>query len=238
MMDAIVNQAAKARYMLGGKAKVPVVFRGPQGAGIRLAAQHTQSLEMFFANVPGLEIYAPASAYDAKGLMAAAIRHDGPVIFLEHKLLYLGQAQPVPKERYLIEPGRARIVREGKDCTVIATLAMIERAVQAAGKLARDGIEVEIIDPRTIKPLDVETICGSVRKTNRAVVVHEAPLFGGFGGEIASAITENAFDWLDAPVARIGAPESPVPYNDRLERAFMPDARRIAEAVRSVCYRR
>ena len=238
MMDAIVNQAAKARYMLGGKAKVPVVFRGPQGAGIRLAAQHTQSLEMFFANVPGLEVYAPASAYDAKGLMAAAIRHDGPVIFLEHKLLYLGQAQPVPEARYLVEPGRARIVREGKDCTVIATLAMVERAVQAAEKLARDGIEVEVIDPRTIKPLDVETICGSVRKTNRAVVVHEAPLFGGFGGEIASAITETAFDWLDAPVTRIGAPESPVPYNDRLERKFMPDARRIAEAVKSVCYRR
>jgi 2-oxoisovalerate dehydrogenase E1 component len=237
MMDAIVNQAAKARYMLGGKAKVPVVFRGPQGAGIRLAAQHTQSLEMFFANVPGLEIYAPSTAYDAKGLMAAAIRHDGPVVFLEHKLLYLGGAQPVPEGRYLIEPGRARILREGSDCTVIATLAMVERALQAAERLARDGIEVEVIDPRTIKPLDIDTICGSVRKTNRAVVVHEAPLFGGFGGEIAAAISEHAFDWLDAPVTRIGAPESPVPYNDTLERQYMPDARRIIEAVKSVTYR-
>ena len=238
MMDAIVNQAAKARFMLGGKARVPIVFRGPQGAGIRLGAQHCQSLEMFFANVPGLEIYAPASAFDAKGLMAAAIRHDGPVVFLEHKLLYLGQAQAVPETSYSIEPGRARIVREGTDCTVIATLAMVERAVQAAEKLAGDGISVEVIDPRTIKPLDIDTIAASVRKTNRAVVVHEAPLFGGFGGEIASAITEAAFDWLDAPVARIGAPEMPVPYNDRLERQYIPDARRIAEAVKTVCYRR
>ncbi len=238
MMDAIVNQAAKARFMLGGKAKVPIVFRGPQGAGIRLAAQHCQSLEMLFANVPGLEIYAPASAYDAKGLMAAAIRHDGPVVFLEHKLLYLGQPQPVPDETYAIEPGRARIVRQGTDCTIVATLAMVDRAVQAAEKLAGEGISVEVIDPRTIKPLDIDTIADSVRKTNRAVVVHEAPLFGGFGGEIASAITESAFDWLDAPVARIGAPEMPVPYNDRLERRYMPDAHRIAEAVKSVCYRR
>lgn len=237
MMDAIVNQAAKARFMLGGKAKVPIVFRGPQGAGIRLAAQHCQSLEMFFANIPGLKVFAPASAYDAKGLMASAIADDGPVVFLEHKLLYLGTVQPVPDERYLIEPGRARIVREGSDCTLIATLAMVERAMQAAERLERDGISVEVIDPRTIKPLDVETIFESVRKTNRAVVVHEAPLFGGFGGEIAAAIQEHAFDWLDAPVARIGAPEMPVPYNDRLERQYIPDTARIAEAVKSVCYR-
>lgn len=238
MMDAIVNQAAKARFMLGGKAKVPIVFRGPQGAGIRLAAQHCQSLEMFFANVPGLQVYAPSTAYDAKGLMATAIANDGPVVFLEHKLLYLGAEQLVPQSRYLIEPGRARIVRPGTDCTVISTLAMVERAVQAAERLEREGISVEVIDPRTIKPLDVETICASVRKTNRAVVVHEAPLFGGFGGEIAASIQEHAFDWLDAPVARVGAPEMPVPYNDRLERDYMPDARRIAEAVKAVCYRR
>ena len=237
MMDAIINQAAKARFMLGGKAKVPVVFRGPQGAGIRLAAQHCQSLEALFANVPGLEVYAPSNAYDAKGLMAAAIRSDGPVVFLEHKLLYLGAEQPVPEAAFSIEPGRARVVRQGSDCTVIATLAMVERAVQAAEQLSRKGLEVEVIDPRTIRPLDMETIVASVRKTNRAVVVHEAPLFGGFGGEIAAGIMEQAFDWLDAPVARIGAPEMPVPYNDRLERAYMPDARRIAEAIETVCYR-
>ncbi|MCV3274074.1 alpha-ketoacid dehydrogenase subunit alpha/beta [Roseobacter sinensis] len=237
MMDAIVNQAAKARFMLGGKARVPIVFRGPQGAGIRLAAQHCQSLEMFFANVPGLQVYAPCSAYDAKGLMATAIAQDGPVVFLEHKLLYLGAAQPVPEARYHIAPGKGRVVRPGRDCTVIATLAMVDRAVQAAETLEREGISVEVIDPRTIKPLDADLICSSVRKTNRAVIVHEAPLFGGFGGEIAATIQDKAFDWLDAPIARVGAPEMPVPYNDRLERAYMPDATRIIEAVKSVCYR-
>lgn len=237
MMDAIVNQAAKARFMLGGKAKVPVVFRGPQGAGIRLAAQHCQSLETLFANVPGLEVYAPSSAYDAKGLMAAAIQSDGPVVFLEHKLLYLGAEQPVPEPFYTIEPGRARIVRAGTDCTVVATLAMVERAVQAADRLEKKGISVEVIDPRTIKPLDMATIVASVQKTNRAVIVHEAPQFGGFGGEIAAGIMEQAFDWLDAPVARVGAPEMPVPYNDRLERAYMPDAGDIAQAIETVCYR-
>jgi 2-oxoisovalerate dehydrogenase E1 component len=238
MMDAIINQAAKARFMLGGKARVPIVFRGPQGGGIRLAAQHSQSLEMLFANVPGLEVYAPASAYDAKGLMASAIQSDGPVVFLEHKLLYLGAEQAVPEQRYTIPPGRARVVREGTDCTVIATLAMVERAVQAAERMAAKGVSVEVIDPRTIKPLDVETIVASVQKTNRAVVVHEAPTFGGFGGEIAATIQHKAFDWLDAPVERVGAPEMPVPYNDRLERAYMPDARRIAEAIQTVCYMR
>ena len=237
MMDAIVNQAAKARFMLGGRVEVPIVFRGPQGAGIRLAAQHTQSLEMLFANVPGLEIYAPATPYDAKGLMATAIRSDNPVVFLEHKLLYLGSEAPVPEAPYTVPAGRARIVRPGRDCTVIATLAMVERAVQAADRLARDGIEVEVIDPRTIRPFDFETVADSVRRTNRAVIVHEAPVFGGFGGEIAARIMADAFDWLDAPVERVGAPEMPVPYNDRLERTFMPDARDIAAAVRRACYR-
>ncbi|MEM6945667.1 MAG: pyruvate dehydrogenase complex E1 component subunit beta, partial [Pseudomonadota bacterium] len=237
MMDAIVNQAAKARFMLGGKATVPVVFRGPQGAGIRLAAQHTQSLEMLFANVPGLEVYAPSSPYDAKGLMTTAIRSDNPVVFLEHKLLYLGDEAPVPEAPYSIPAGRARIARPGTDCTVVATLAMVERALQAADRLAKDGIEIEVIDPRTLKPFDFETVVESVRKTNRAVIVHEAPVFGGFGGEIAARITSDAFDWLDAPVARVGAPEMPVPYNDRLERAYMPDARDIAVAVKEICYR-
>ncbi|MCR9139608.1 MAG: dehydrogenase E1 component subunit alpha/beta [Alphaproteobacteria bacterium] len=237
MIDAIINQAAKARFMLGGKATVPVVFRGPQGAGIRLAAQHCQSLEMLFANIPGLEVYAPSNAYDAKGLMAAAIQSDGPVVFLEHKLLYLGAEQAVPDAFYTIEPGKARIVRAGTDCTVVATLAMVERAVQAAERLEKKGISVEVIDPRTIKPLDMATIVASVQKTNRAVVVHEAPQFGGFGGEIAAGIMEHAFDWMDAPVARVGAPEMPVPYNDRLERAYMPDAGDIAQAIETACYR-
>ena len=236
MMDSIVNQAAKARFMMGGAPKVPIVFRGPQGAGIRLAAQHCQSLEAWFAHIPGLEVYAPSNAYDAKGLMAAAIRSDNPVVFLEHKLLYLGAEEPVPEAPYVIQPGTARVVREGSDVTVIALMAMVERAVQAAGRLERQGLSVEIIDPRTVKPLDMDTIVASVKKTNRAVVVHEAVRNGGIGGEIAATITEQAFDWLDAPVARVGAPDMPVPYNDRLERAFMPDATAIAEAIKSVCY--
>lgn len=236
MMDGIVNQAAKARFMLGGAATVPVVFRGPQGAGIRLAAQHTQSLESFFMNVPGLELYCPSTPYDAKGLMAAAIRSDNPVVFLEHKLLYLGSSAPVPEEAFALPPGRARIVRPGRDLTIVATLAMVERAVAAATQLARDGIEAEVIDPRTLRPFDAETILASVRRTNRALVVHEAPLFGGFGGEIAAQISEHAFDWLDAPVRRIGAPDMPVPYNDRLERAYMPSVADIAAAAREVCH--
>lgn len=237
MMDAIINQAAKARFMMGGVPTVPVVFRGPMGGGIRLAAQHSQSFEAIFANVPGLEIYAPSSPYDAKGLMTAAIRSDNPVIFLEHKLLYLGREEAVPEAAFAIEPGRARVVRDGADCTVIATMAMVERALQAARRLDDEGLSVEVIDPRTIKPLDAATLIDSVRKTGRAVVVHEAPLFGGIGGEIAAMLMEEAFDWLDAPVRRIGAPEMPVPYNERLERQYLPDAERIATAVRDVCYR-
>ncbi|MEM8855801.1 MAG: dehydrogenase E1 component subunit alpha/beta [Pseudomonadota bacterium] len=236
MMDGIVNQAAKARFMLGGAATVPIVFRGPQGAGIRLAAQHGQSLEALFANVPGLEVYAPASAYDAKGLMAAAIRSDNPVVFLEHKLLYLGDAQTVPEMTYAIAPGTARVCREGKDVTIIATMAMVERALQAADRLAREGIEATVIDPRTIRPFDLGTIIDSIKTTNRAVVVHEAPVFGGFGAEIAASIMDAAFDHLDAPVARVGAPDMPVPYNDRLEREYMPSARTIAAACRKVLY--
>ncbi|MEO1159543.1 MAG: dehydrogenase E1 component subunit alpha/beta [Pseudomonadota bacterium] len=236
MMDAIVNQAAKARFMMGGKPKVPVVFRGPQGAGIRLAAQHCQSLEAWFAHVPGLEVYTPSNAYDAKGLMTAAIRSDNPVVFLEHKLLYLGGEEPVPEPAFAIRPGKARIVREGTNCTVIALMAMVDRAVQAAARLERVGISVEVIDPRTVKPLDMETIIASVKKTNRAVVVHEAVRFGGIGAEIAAQINEQAFDWLDAPVARVGAPDMPVPYNDRLERQYMPSPATIEDAIKEVCY--
>jgi len=236
MMDSIVNQAAKARFMLGGETKVPIVFRGPQGAGIRLAAQHCQSLEAWFAHIPGLEVYTPSNAYDAKGLMISAIRSDNPVVFLEHKLMYLGAEQAVPEAPYALQPGCARIVRSGSDVTVIALMAMVERAEKAADLLARKGISVELIDPRTVKPLDMETIIQSVKKTNRAVVVHEAVRFGGIGGEIAATIMEQAFDWLDAPVGRVGAPDMPVPYNDRLEREFMPSPGDIAQAISDVCY--
>lgn len=237
MMDMIVNQAAKARFMLGGKTTVPVVFRGPQGGGIRLAAQHSQSLEAWFAHVPGLVVLAPSNPYDAKGLMAAAIRDDNPVVFLEHKLLYLGTPASVPEAAYAIPIGRAAIRRPGRHATIVATMAMVERALAAADALARDRIEAEVIDPRTLRPLDMDTICASVRRTGRCVVVHEAPRTGGLGAEIAAGITEAAFDWLDAPVARVAMPDVPMPYNDRLERFLMPSAAAIAAAVRQVCYR-
>lgn len=237
MMDMIVNQAAKARFMLGGRTTVPVVFRGPQGGGIRLAAQHSQSLEAWFAHVPGLIVLAPSNPYDAKGLMIAAIRDDNPVVFLEHKLLYLGAPAPVPQDAYAIPIGRAVIRRPGRDATIVATMAMVERALAAAETLARDGIEAEVIDPRTLRPLDMDTICASVRRTGRCVVVHEACRTGGLGAEISASIAEAAFDWLDSPVARVAAPDIPMPYNDRLERAMMPSPAAIADAVRAACYR-
>ena len=233
-MDMLVNQAAKFRFMLGGKPSVPLVVRGPQGGGIRLAAQHSQSLEAWFTHVPGLVVAAPSTPYDAKGLLVAAIRDDNPVIFLEQKLLYVGGSGPVPEELYAIPLGKADIKREGTDVTVVATSAMVPRALSAATVLERDGISVEVVDPRTLQPLDEETILASVRKTNRLLVVHEACVRGGFGAEVAAMVGTKAFDHLDAPVARLGAPHTPMPYNDRLELEVIPSQERIVEAVRSL----
>jgi 2-oxoisovalerate dehydrogenase E1 component len=237
MMDMIVNQAAKFRFMLGGTPSVPLVVRGPQGGGIRLAAQHSQCLEAWFAHVPGLVVIAPSTPYDAKGLLVSAVRDDNPVVFLEHKLLYVEGKGPVPEHPYAIPIGKADVKREGTDVTVVAIQAMVPKALQAAQRLEREGISVEVVDPRTIRPLDEETILASVRKTNRCVVVHEAWKRGGFGAEIAAMVMERAFDHLDAPVARVGAPDVPMPYNDALERGVIPSAADIAEAVRAVCYR-
>tara|TARA_A100001037_G_scaffold166067_1_gene149417 strand:+ start:2853 stop:4889 length:2037 start_codon:yes stop_codon:yes gene_type:complete len=234
MMDMLVNQAAKFRYMMGGEPTVPLVVRGPQGGGIRLAAQHSQSLEAWFAHVPGLVVVAPSSPYDAKGLLTAAIRDDNPVVFLEHKLLYFGDAAPVPEEPYAIPLGKADIKREGSDVTIIATQAMVARALSAAQQLENEGISVEVIDPRTLRPLDEETILESVCKTNRLVVVHEAWTRGGFGSEVSAMVMEKAFDWLDAPVTRVGAPDVPMPFNDRLELAVIPSVERIVDAVRDL----
>ncbi len=234
MMDAIVNQAAKFRTMLGGVPTVPVVFRGPQGGGIRLGAQHSQSLEAWFCHVPGLVVLAPSTPYDAKGLLAAAIRDDNPVVFLEHKLLYAQSKGPVPEAPYAIPIGRADIKRPGTDATVVATMAMVAPALAAARALARSGIEVEVIDPRTLRPLDSETILASVRKTNHLVVVHEGWTKWGFGAEVSAMVMEQAFDWLDAPVLRVGMPDVPMPYNDALERAVIPDQAAITAAIRSV----
>ena len=234
MMDMIVNQAAKFRFMNGGVAKVPVVIRGPQGGGIRLAAQHSQSLEAWFAHIPGLVVIAPSTPYDAKGLLTAAIRDDNPVIFLEHKMLYLGQTAPVPEESYAIPIGKADIKREGEDVTIVATQVMVQRALSAATVLEREGISVEVIDPRTIRPLDEETILASVRKTNRLLIVHEACQTGGFGAEISATVMEKAFDWLDAPVMRIASRDVPMPFNDKLESAVIPSQDRIIQGVRTL----
>ncbi|MBT6403259.1 MAG: alpha-ketoacid dehydrogenase subunit beta, partial [Rhodospirillaceae bacterium] len=234
MMDMLVNQAAKLRYMMGGDLTVPLVVRGPQGGGIRLAAQHSQSLEAWFTHVPGLVVVAPSTPYDAKGLLTAAIRDDNPVVFLEHKLLYFGDAEPVPEEPYAIPLGKADIKREGTDVTIIATQAMVARALSAAQQLENEGISVEVIDPRTLRPLDEETILESVRKTNRLVIVHEAWTKGGFGSEVSAMVMEKAFDWLDAPVTRVGAPDVPMPFNDRLELAVIPSVERIVAAVHAL----
>lgn len=233
MMDAIVNQAAKFRFMLGGAPRVPVVFRGPQGGGIRLGAQHSQSLEAWFTHIPGLTVVAPATPYDAKGLLAASIREDNPVVFLEHKLLYVQARGPVPAVEYAIPLGRAVTRRRGDDVTILATMAMVPQALRAAEVLARDhGIEAEVIDPRTLRPLDLDTIIASVRRTNRIVIAQEGWTKWGFGAEVAAAVTEQAFDWLDAPPERVGMRDVPMPYNDTLERAVIPGAAEIIAAAR------
>ncbi len=237
MMDMIANQAAKFRFMLGGQPTVPVVFRGPLGGGLRLAAQHSQSLEAWFTHIPGLIVVAPSTPYDAKGLLAASIQNDNPVVFLEHKRLYLAEPGPVPEDPYLIPLGKADIKKTGKDVTVVATLYMVDVALSAAQRLSQEGIDVEVIDPRTLNPLDLDTILTSVRKTNRLVVVHEACVRGGFGAEVAAQVQEKGFDYLDAPIARVGAMDAPIPYNHQLEGLVIPEQEQIIEAVRSVCYR-
>lgn len=231
-MDQMVNQAAKIRYMYGGKGKVPMVLRTPSGSGTGAAAQHSQSLEAWVAHVPGLKVVQPSTAYDAKGLLKAAIDDDNPIVFYEHKLLY-GTKSEVPEEVYSIPLGQADVKREGKDVTIVATAIMVHRALEAAEALEKEDISVEVIDPRTLVPLDEETIIKSVSKTGRVVVVHEAVKRGGYGGEIASMIAESeAFDYLDAPIKRLGAASSPVPYNPELEKSHVPQVPDIIQAVK------
>lgn len=231
-MDQMVNQAAKTRYMFGGKGKVPMVLRTPAGSGTGAAAQHSQSLEAWMAHIPGLKVVQPSTAYDVKGLLKAAIDDDNPVIFYEHKLLYR-TTDDVPEESYKIELGKADIKREGTDVTIVATAIMVHKALEAAAELEKEGISVEVVDPRTIVPLDKETIINSVKKTGRLIVVHEAVQRGGFGGEIVSVVAESeAFDYLDAPIKRLGGKEVPIPYNPKLEKAAIPQVPDIIEAVR------
>ena len=226
-MEQLVLQAAKIRFMFGGKASVPMVLRMPAGAGTGAAAQHSESLENWFVHVPGLKVVMPSSPYDAKGLLLAAIHDGNPVIFVEHKLLYKTRGD-VPEEMYTVPLSQSRVVREGRDLTIVATSAMVPRALEAAGKLAEEGIEVELLDPRTLSPLDDEPIILSVVKTGRALVVHEAPKTGGFGGEILSRIMESeAFDYLEAPVRRLAGLDVPIPYNRNLESHAIPQVEDI-----------
>ncbi len=230
--DQLVNQAAKMRYMFGGKAKVPLVVRTPLGSGTGAAAQHSQSLETWFMHIPGLKVVVPATPYDAKGLLKSAIRDDNPVVFFEHKLLYRTKGH-VPAGDYTVPIGQAAVRREGADVTVIATSIMVPRSLAAADTLAAEGIDVEVIDLRSLRPLDTETIVSSVCKTGHVVVVHEANRFGGFGGEIAATIAESeAFDFLDAPILRLGGKDVPIPYNPELERAAVPQEADIVAACR------
>ncbi|MGG0795245.1 alpha-ketoacid dehydrogenase subunit beta [Brevibacillus laterosporus] len=231
-MDQLVNQAAKNRYMFGGKGKVPMVVRTPSGSGTGAAAQHTQSLEAWMAHIPGLKVVQPSTAYDVKGLLKAAIDDHNPVIFYEHKLLYKTSGH-VPEESYSIPLGVADVKREGTDVTIVATAIMVHKALEAAAELEKEGISVEVIDPRTLVPLDTDTIIRSVKKTGKLIVVHEAVKFGGFGGEIVSMIAESeAFDYVDAPIRRLGGKWIPMPYNPVLEKAAIPQVPGIVQAVK------
>ena len=235
-MDQIVNQAAKIRYMFGGQAKVPLVIRTPFGGGVNIAAHHSQCLEALFMHVPGLQVAVPSTPYDAKGLIKSAIREDNPVLFIEYKRLY-GETGPVPEEPYYIPLGEADVKRRGSDATIVVTSAMGSRALEAAEKLSEKGIECEIIDPRTLVPLNLDCILESVRKTNRALIVHDAVRRCGIGAEWAALIQEHAFDYLDAPVMRLGGPETPVPYAPNLEEAFMVSVEDIVKTVLELTYR-
>jgi 2-oxoisovalerate dehydrogenase E1 component len=234
-MDQIVNQAAKARYMFGGKARVPLVIRAQGGGGRGNAAQHSQCLEMWFVHTPGLVVVQPSTPYDAKGLLKSAIRDDNPVIFLEHKLLY-NTTGPVPEEEYLVPIGVADVKRAGDDVTIVATSRMVLFALNAAQELARQGIEAEVIDPRTLKPLDVETIVHSVQKTGRLVVVNEGHLTGGFTAEVAARVQREAFDWLDAPIVQVATEDVPLPYAGPLELEAIPNEQDIVTAVQSLIH--
>ncbi len=232
-MEQIVNQVAKVRYMFGGKIKVPLVICTSLG-GLRFAAaQHSQHLEAWFCHVPGLKVVVPSTPYDAKGLLKTAIRDDNPVIFFEHQQL-MPTTGPVPEEEYLIPFGKADIKREGKDITVISYSLMVHKVLKAANELAQQGIETEVIDLRTLNPLDKEAILKSVEKTGRLLIVHQACTTGGFGAEIAAIVAENGFDLLTAPIHRLGALDVPVPYSPVLENFVIPNEQKIAERILSI----
>mgnify|MGYP000577911381 CR=1 FL=1 len=231
--DQLFNQAAKIKYMFGGKAKIPMVMRTNCGAGMGAAAQHSQSLESLFMHVPGLKVVMPSTPYDAKGLLISAIRDDNPVVCLEPKMLYFVPGE-VPEEAYTIPLGQADIKREGSDVTVVTYGSMMPIVLGAAEALQADGINVEVVDPRTLQPLDEETILKSVEKTNHLVIVHEEVQFAGSGAEIAAMVAEKGFDTLDAPIVRVAAPFCPIPFSSKLEKEFIPNQEKVIEAVKRV----
>lgn len=232
-MDQIINSAAKSRYMFGGQAKVPVVYRMSCGSGRQQAAQHSQSLEVLFANIPGLKVIMPSTPYDAKGLLKSALNDYNPIVFVEHKALYFKKGE-VPEDEYFIPIGVAEVKKPGEDVTVVATSSMISRVLAVAKKMEKEQISVEVVDPRTIRPLDKKTILKSLEKTGRLIIVHEAPKTYGMGAEISALAVEEGFDFLDAPVIRIGGKECPIPYNKTLEANAIPTEKDIQEGIRKI----
>ena len=235
-LDQIVNSAAKMFYMSGGQFTVPMVIRGPGGAGHQLAAQHSQALEAWFCHVPGLKVVMPATPVDAKGLLKSAVRDDNPVIFIESEVLY-GTRGEVPEGEYLVPLGVGEVKRPGKDVTIVAHSRMVLVALEAAATLEKEGIDAEVVDPRTLRPLDGEIIVNSVKKTNRAVIVEEGWPYCGVGAQLAYLIQNRAFDYLDAPVLRVTGADVPMPYAKNLEHLCLPDVSRVSEAVHRVLYR-
>jgi len=235
-MDEIANQMAKIRYMFGGQAKIPMVLWAPDGGGLSAAAQHSQSLESWFVHIPGLKVVAPSEPSDVKGLIKAAIRDDDPVIFFQHKRLF-AQTGHVPEDEYIIPIGSAAVKRPGKDITILTYSRMTYLCLEAAEQLAKEEIDVEIVDLRTLKPLDFALISESVKKTYNVLIVHEACLTGGFGGEIAARIGEELFDYLDAPVMRIGAKDVPIPFSPVMEDFVLPKVSDVVEGVKKVLNR-
>jgi pyruvate dehydrogenase E1 component beta subunit len=235
--DQIINHAAKMLYMSGGEFKIPIVFRGPNGSAYQVSSQHSQALEAFYANFPGLKVVMPSTPADAKGLLKSAIRDDNPVIFMEQERMYGIKGEVPEDEDFTIPLGVADVKREGTDCTIVARSMTVPLAIQAAEQLEKDGVcSVEVIDPRTIKPLDIDTIVNSVKKTNRLVIVEESHAFASVGAEISHQVMERAFDYLDAPIKRISTAEAPMPYAKNLEAAALPDVPKIIAAVKEVSY--
>jgi pyruvate/2-oxoglutarate/acetoin dehydrogenase E1 component len=231
--DLIINFAAKYRFMTGGKAHLPLVIRTQGGGGVSAGPQHSQSLEAMYGHIPGLIVVLPSTPYDAKGLLKSSIREDNPVVFIEHKAMY-GMKGPVPEEEYLVPLGKADVKRKGNDVTLVALSRCVKMALEAAERLGKEGVDIEVIDPMTIRPMDEETILQSVEKTGRLLVVHEACKTGGFGAEVAAIVAEKALDCLDAPIKRVGALDTPIPFGPRLENFVLPNVDDIVRAAQDL----